>query len=108
MGCLGGDMQQHQLKMVPCGESQRWRWLKDREQVQHVQSNWCLDAADLVKPILYPCHEPRAQRKQRFNIVDDSGYVLLKSGWEDNGRKRFFEQCLDHHPSGYGGHRAEV
>merc|ERR1711907_425239 len=84
--------------MVECSDDQRWRWLQDREQVQHVASNWCLDAADEVKPILYPCHEPKAFRKQRFKVVDDPGYILLHGGWEDNGRKRYFEQCLDYHP----------
>lgn len=84
------------LGLMPCTPQQRWRELKAREQVQHVQSRWCMDAGDEVTPIAYPCHEPKAQRKQRFDIA--GGGVRTKPGWEDNGRVRFFERCLDYAP----------
>jgi len=86
------------LKMTTCHGDQRWRELTDRGQVQHVSTTFCLDAGDEVMPIVYPCHEPKAQRKQRFHIVDNPGWVQLQRGWEDNGRKRYFEQCLDSAP----------
>merc|ERR1712216_433372 len=58
---------------------------------------WCLDAGDEVTPIVYPCHEPKAQRKQRFE-TKGGDWVRTKPGWEDNGRVRFFERCLDYAP----------
>eukprot|EP00435_Cladocopium_sp_Y103_P051560 s1160_g16.t1 len=72
-----------------------------------VATGFCFDSG-AGPPILYPCHEPKALRKQRFQIVDpqpafdqlgDSpGWVQFMRGWDDNGRKRFFERCLDHQP----------
>merc|ERR1712224_147549 len=53
--CLGSESITRKLAMVQCNDEQRWRWLKDREQVQHVVLGWCLDAADEESPILYPC-----------------------------------------------------
>lgn len=95
--CLGASAPgSGALGIVPCEPKQRWRELKEREQVQHVHSEWCLDAGDEVTPIAYPCHEPKAQRKQRFELV--AGWVRTKPGWEDNGRVRFFERCLDYAP----------
>jgi len=86
------------LRLTQCRSDQRWRELQDRDQLQHAASTLCLDAGNEVVPIVYPCHVPKAQRKQRFHLVDDPGWVQLRKGWEDNGRKRYFEQCLDHSP----------
>ncbi|CAK9009238.1 unnamed protein product [Durusdinium trenchii] len=84
------------LKLSSCNDDQRFRELKSRQQVQHVSTGFCFDAGN-GPPILYPCHQPKAQRKQRFQITD-SGRVQMMRGWDDNGRKRFFERCLDHQP----------
>eukprot|EP00933_Yihiella_yeosuensis_P025582 TRINITY_DN19830_c0_g1_i2.p1 TRINITY_DN19830_c0_g1~~TRINITY_DN19830_c0_g1_i2.p1 ORF type:complete len:323 (-),score=55.92 TRINITY_DN19830_c0_g1_i2:180-1148(-) len=84
------------MRLSPCHASHRFRWLKDRGQVQHVATEFCMDAGNEV-PILYPCHVPKAMRKQRFE-VDSAGWVQLARGWEDNGRKKFFERCLDYLP----------
>ncbi len=46
-----------------------------------VQTGYCFDAGN-GPPILYPCHEPKAQRKQRFQIVDSPGWVQFMRGWE--------------------------
>merc|ERR1711865_1202072 len=95
--CLGANAPgSGALGLVPCSEKERWTQLIDREQVQHVLSKWCLDAGDENTPIAYPCHEPKAQRKQRWEFVN--GWVRTKPGWEDNGRVRFFERCLDYAP----------
>merc|ERR1711972_157646 len=101
--CLSGGgassaFLEHPVRFGPCSQAQRWRELKDRGQLQHVTSRLCMDAGDEVTPILYPCHEPKAQRKQRFRVLDAAGWVQLRSGWEGNGRKRYFEKCLDHSP----------
>ncbi|CAJ1345626.1 unnamed protein product [Effrenium voratum] len=88
-----------QLSFASCDQSdQRFRELKGRQQVQHIPTGFCFDAGNDNHPIIYPCHEPKAQRKQRFAIVDSPGWVQLMRGWEDNGRKRFFERCLDYRP----------
>jgi len=101
--CLGtgsgsSGVLERMLRLTRCRNDQRWRELKGRNQVQHVASLLCIDAGNEVMPILYPCHEPTALRKQRFHVIDDPGWVQLQKGWEDNGRKRYFEQCLDHAP----------
>ena len=85
------------LVLAPCNDRQRFRELKDRNQVQHVSTGYCVDAGNDA-PILYPCHEPRALRKQRFEVKDTPGWLQLMRGWEDNGRKRFFERCFDRQP----------
>jgi len=85
----------------PCNSDALWRELASRDQVQNVATSFCIDAGDEVKPILYPCHEPKAQRKQRFEVVREPGWVRIMSGWEDNGRRRFFERCLDRKPEPY-------
>ena len=45
------------------------RWAIDDGIEFEVQTGYCFDAGN-GPPILYPCHEPKAQRKQRFQIVD--------------------------------------
>mmetsp|Transcript_166364 Transcript_166364/g.534379 ORF Transcript_166364/g.534379 Transcript_166364/m.534379 type:complete len:928 (+) Transcript_166364:123-2906(+) len=92
---LGGGME-HPLSLGECHDRQRWRELADRGQVQHTSSKLCVDAGNEVTPIIYPCHEPKGGRKQRFRVVEAG--LQLMSGWEDNGRKRYFEKCLDHSP----------
>jgi len=90
---------ERQLRLGPCGgDNVRWKFLKDRDQTQHVASQTCVDAGDETHPILYPCHQPRAGRKQKFEPIDTPGWIQLMRGWEDNGRKRFFEKCLDRLP----------
>lgn len=86
------------LELAECGVHARWMHLQERQQVQHVRTGLCIDAADNVHPILYPCHDPKAARPQRFQIVETPGWVQLMRGVEDNGRKRFFEMCLDRLP----------
>lgn len=86
------------LRLAGCDDNHRFRELKDRNQVQHVATGFCFDSG-AGPPILYPCHEPKALRKQRFQIVDSPGWVQFMRGWDDNGRKRFFERCLDHQPA---------
>lgn len=78
-----------------CDSHQRWRELVDREQVQHVKTGLCIDGGDDKRPVLYACHQPRAMQKQRFEIVDTPGWVRMKPMWGDNGRRRWFEKCLD-------------
>lgn len=94
--CLVG--QGDSLKMGGCSDDQRWRELKDQIQVQHVPSGNCIDAGDEETAILYPCHTPIASRKQRFraSVKLEFPAVRMDKGWEDNGRRVYFEKCLDH------------
>merc|ERR1740121_151473 len=88
-----------QLAMGICGEDQRWMAHTSTEQVQHVASGLCIDAGAREKsPVLYPCHKPTASRKQRFSFVEEPGWIKFAGTWGDNGRKRWFEKCLDHLP----------
>mmetsp|Transcript_5663 Transcript_5663/g.13302 ORF Transcript_5663/g.13302 Transcript_5663/m.13302 type:complete len:912 (-) Transcript_5663:273-3008(-) len=94
-GREGGGLERH-LTLGDCGANQRWKELKEEGQVQHVALKFCVDAGDEINPIVYPCHEKKAQRKQRFSITEHG--LQLASGWEDNGRKRYFSQCIDYDP----------
>merc|ERR1711862_1069978 len=87
------------LIMGECSGAQRWQEHPSRGQVQHVLSMLCLDAGDRAVPILYACHEPKAQSRQHFSVSNRPGRVLLHGGWEDHGRKRLFEKCLDRVPA---------
>jgi len=83
-----------------CGDDDRWRELKDREQVQHVGSTYCIDSGDRLQyPTLYDCHQPKAMQSQRFHIVEPVGWLQNKPTWFDNGRKRIFEKCVDGAPA---------
>jgi len=88
------------VTLVQCAGDQRWVEMRDRQQLKHVGVGYCLDGGKDENVIAYPCHEPTAMRTQKFEIVDlnGSGWVRIKGGWEDNGRVRFFERCLDYDP----------
>lgn len=91
---LSGDV----LGLTPCGSThQRWRIVKG-EQLQHVGSGNCLDSATNDRPILYPCHRPTVQRPQKFHILEELNWIQNPPAWGDNGRKRWFEKCLDRLP----------
>lgn len=102
--CLTGDHTQPggplevRLLMRKCRDNMRWQELSDRHQVSFLPLGYCIDAGNGGVPILYPCHQPTAGRKQMFRVVDDIGAVQLDGGWEDNGRQRFFPQCIDNAP----------
>jgi len=87
------------LILAQCAQMNRWRLRRQSgqpDQLLHVASGSCLDAGDEKKPMLYPCHTGTVARKQRFEVVGPFSWVRLRAAWEDNGRRRFFELCLDH------------
>lgn len=45
-----------------------------------VATSFCFDSG-AGPPILYPCHEPKALRKQRFQIVDPQPALDRVWGW---------------------------
>eukprot|EP00439_Symbiodinium_sp_Y106_P076391 s2490_g15.t1 len=76
------------LILAPCNDRQRFRELKERNQVQHVSTGYCVDAGNDA-PILYPCHEPKALRKQRFEVKDTPATETLRSAAKSTlGRPR--------------------
>lgn len=97
--CLGtaredGQAQSSTMLLVPCDEKQRWQVHSSGVQLQHVQSQLCLDEGAQAAPLLYACHTGHISRTQRFEVVDGLG-VRIQRSWDDNGRKRFFERCVD-------------
>mmetsp|Transcript_55114 Transcript_55114/g.178541 ORF Transcript_55114/g.178541 Transcript_55114/m.178541 type:complete len:261 (+) Transcript_55114:2110-2892(+) len=98
-GCLINNGRD-ELAIGECSADQRWRELVQSEQVQHVSTGNCIDSgAGESRPILYACHKPRTSRKQKFKLVDTPGWIQMEGTWGDNGRKRWFEKCLDHMPA---------
>eukprot|EP00927_Polykrikos_kofoidii_P012147 TRINITY_DN15218_c0_g1_i1.p1 TRINITY_DN15218_c0_g1~~TRINITY_DN15218_c0_g1_i1.p1 ORF type:complete len:901 (+),score=102.44 TRINITY_DN15218_c0_g1_i1:18-2720(+) len=97
--CLGssGD----KLTLVKCDRVHRWADRLEREQLEYIRRASCVDEAGGEKPIIYPCHRPRAQLTQQFRIVRnrDSVQIQHKGTWGDNGRKRSFDMCLDYAPA---------
>lgn len=96
-GCLAqSSTVARDLAIGACEDAQRWRVKAD--QIQHVKSEFCVDAGgNRELPTLYQCHR-HASISQRFSLVDEPGWVQLTSNWGDNGRKRWFEKCLDYKP----------
>ena len=88
------------LGLSECTEHQRWRLLpgKGFSQIQHKESKLCIDAGSEAKPILYPCHTGRVNQPQKFNFLDEPGWIQNPLTWGDNGRRRTFETCLDRLP----------
>merc|ERR1711988_1536882 len=52
----------------------------------------CLDAGDYHTPSFQGC---RGGRTQRWKADEKAGWVKVLHAWEDNGRRRYFERCLD-------------
>jgi len=99
--CLGTSSppgSEARLELVACDDTQRWTEMKQRSQVKHVGTHTCLDAWDFQSAILYACHQGITQRKQMFEVVGEPGFLRLKRAVEDNGRRHFYEKCLDYAP----------
>lgn len=84
------------LELGPCDKNNLWRVVDGKNQLQHVQTSFCMDAGDEQSPILYPCHQPKVERKQMWQATHN--FVRLMRGHEEGGRKRFYEKCLDYMP----------
>lgn len=75
------------------------RWVEDRqkEQIRHAQTGNCLTAGR-GQPTVSPCTDyVHARDAQRFQYIEKPGWLQKKGIWGDNGRKRWFETCLDFH-----------
>merc|ERR1712232_655704 len=76
--CLCGPMPSFTvLRICSCSAGERWRELKEREQVQHIASGKCMDQGNGNSPGLWTCHQPVAQLKQRFVFIDPPGWLQL-------------------------------
>jgi len=86
------------LYAEPCRESERrQRWTHDDGLLKNVAADRCVDANDMLTPILYPCYPPGSNLKQRLALLDN-GWVELPRSWADNGRLRYPAKCLDAEP----------
>mmetsp|Transcript_73427 Transcript_73427/g.160825 ORF Transcript_73427/g.160825 Transcript_73427/m.160825 type:complete len:983 (+) Transcript_73427:116-3064(+) len=94
--CVSAMAGGEKLGLLPCYEGHRWR---DRGgQLEHVKTGKCLDAGpDESHPLLYACHL-HPSRKQKFNLIFEPGWIQMEGMWGDNGRRRWFEKCLDSLP----------
>jgi hypothetical protein len=91
---------QHLLGYTNCEDGEH-RWKEDprthafkflrKDENDHLD---CLDANDYVFPKLMRCNGGRTQRWK----ADDHGWLKLRHSVEDNGRRRFFERCIDSEP----------
>jgi len=83
------------LDLVECGKSQLWRTTTNG--LAHVDSKDCLWSSYNGKAGIKKCHVPG--RQQRFSLVGTPGVAQQHTGYADNGRQRFHEQCLDYLPA---------
>lgn len=92
--CLGDDGRTDRttLHLVDCGSAHRFKEGPHPQTFNLVGTNKCLDANDYDVPHLRPC---RGGRTQRFEVDEKLGWVRVRHSWEDNGRRRFYERCLD-------------
>lgn len=85
------------LGMVACDKTQFWKELEATHQIQHIGSGLCLDSGSSPNQIgLYACHKRNAGKSQMFEYVSEPGWLRHIGTWGDNGRKRWFEKCLDY------------
>lgn len=94
-----GDFQK--TAMGACDDGALWRVLTGKDQVQHVTTGWCMEEDPETAGLrIAPCHTPRAlNRYQMYEILDKQQWVKRKQEWGDNGRRRWFEKCVDFEPT---------
>lgn len=84
------------LMTNPCGHGSDL-WSHEAGQIRNLALGLCVDANDMVTPILYPCYPPGQNSKQHY-LHRDNGWLELPRSWADNGRQRFPAKCLDSLP----------
>jgi hypothetical protein len=92
----------HFLAFSDCADSNH-RWKENPkthgqlEYLRHDENNQrvCLDANDYTFPKLMKCH---GGKTQHWKVDEEHGWLKLRHAVEDNGRRRFFERCIDSDP----------
>lgn len=90
----------HLLDMIDCTDGDH-RWKEDpRTHTFHFlrkdehNHELCLDASDYTHPVLTRCNGGKTQRWK----ADEHGWLKIRHHVEDNGRRRYFERCIDSAP----------
>mmetsp|Transcript_147574 Transcript_147574/g.269124 ORF Transcript_147574/g.269124 Transcript_147574/m.269124 type:complete len:932 (-) Transcript_147574:26-2821(-) len=91
--CVGSDPGGNGVVLNDCEYGHRW---KARGNKLQLVSGACIDAVDYQTPKIFSCH---GGRTQWWAVDDANGWVKVLHAWEDNGRRRFFERCLDSEPA---------
>lgn len=93
----GGD--RIMVYSIPCSGAVSQRWVNDGGRLRNVELDLCMDANDMLSPILYSCYSlGELPAMQHFKLYDN-GWVFLPRSWADNGRKRYPAKCLDSRPA---------
>merc|ERR1719231_336810 len=96
--CLAsnGLQQQQSLTLGDCGAALRFVEDPRKHHIKSQEMGTCLDASDYKIPELRHCY---GTRTQKFKADEKNGWVKVLHAWEDNGRKRYYERCLDSKPA---------
>jgi len=88
--CLGPDKMEagSSLGLEKCSLTSRWH-IKNRHQIQHLVSDFCLENQGMTGLILAPCMDMDAQK---FRTVAEHGWV------QTLGDRGYFSRCLDREP----------
>lgn len=93
--CVGsGTFSKQTLRMVTCDKAHRFKE-GGRHSFRVPDLDQCLDADDYEHPQMRHCS---GSHTQRFEADEKSGWVKVIHSWEDNGRRRYYERCLDSKP----------
>lgn len=94
--CIGAAVLQRQsLRIGPCSSAHRFTEDARGHLFKIAALGECLDANDYQHPEVRRCH---GSRTQHFQADEKAGWVKVVHGVEDNGRKRYYEKCLDSKP----------
>jgi glycosyltransferase involved in cell wall biosynthesis len=85
------------LSLGACSSATRFQEDGWQKSLRVEGNDECLDAGyEYKRPTFTRCN---AQRTQRWKVDEQAGWIKVLHGWEDNGRRRFWERCLDSEPA---------
>lgn len=91
----GHNYQARNLVVTQCDTAVRWKE-DSGNLLLTVNEGWCLDATqNYDRPTLMSCY---GGRTQKWKVDDAKGWVKVLHAWEDNGRRRYYERCIDYEP----------
>eukprot|EP00929_Paragymnodinium_shiwhaense_P070929 TRINITY_DN36023_c0_g1_i1.p1 TRINITY_DN36023_c0_g1~~TRINITY_DN36023_c0_g1_i1.p1 ORF type:complete len:556 (-),score=66.99 TRINITY_DN36023_c0_g1_i1:741-2408(-) len=89
--CLGGI---DEVFMMDCSKASRWSYA-DHHKLKEVGTGQCLFASDEGAVHMRQCH---SHRTEKFTVSETRMRIHTLIAWEDNGRRRYMERCLDSVP----------